>query len=301
MPHFSKVAVFAKPQENVRAIFRKLIEVIVQSGATPILDRALEMFFPNGCPFEMADAAELGKMAEVAVGLGGDGTMLGAGRLLAPYDVPVIGVNAGRLGFITDIVHEEMETTLSAMLAGHYVRDERPMLQGRVTRDGETVCSEVAVNDIGLTHGRALGMVEYTVYVDGEPIAVQRADGVLVSSSTGSTAYAMAAGGPILHPAVRSMLIVPVAPHTLSNRPLIISSQSIVDIEVNETRSAVASFDAQVNFDVRVGDILRIKISGQTFTMLHPEGFSYFELLRRKLKWNYLPQSERPIHTPEAS
>ena len=301
MPHFSKVAVFAKPQENVRAIFRKLIEVIVQSGATPILDRALEMFFPNGCPFEMADAAELGKMAEVAVVLGGDGTMLGAGRLLAPYDVPVIGVNAGRLGFITDIVHEEMETTLSAMLAGHYVRDERPMLQGRVMRDGETVCSEVAVNDIGLTHGRALGMVEYTVYVDGEPIAVQRADGVLVSSSTGSTAYAMAAGGPILHPAVRSMLIVPVAPHTLSNRPLIISSQSIVDIEVNETRSAVASFDAQVNFDVRVGDILRIKISGQTFTMLHPEGFSYFELLRRKLKWNYLPQSERPIHTPEAS
>ncbi|MBQ9240402.1 MAG: NAD(+)/NADH kinase [Duodenibacillus sp.] len=301
MPHFSKVAVFAKPQENVRAIFRKLIEVIVQSGATPILDRALEMFFPNGCPFEMADAAELGKMAEVAVVLGGDGTMLGAGRLLAPYDVPVIGVNAGRLGFITDIVHEEMETTLSAMLAGHYVRDERPMLQGRVMRDGETVCSEVAVNDIGLTHGRALGMVEYTVYVDGEPIAVQRADGVLVSSSTGSTAYAMAAGGPILHPAVRSMLIVPVAPHTLSNRPLIISSQSIVDIEVNETRSAVASFDAQVNFDVRVGDILRIKISSQTFTMLHPEGFSYFELLRRKLKWNYLPQSERPIHTPEAS
>ena len=247
----------------------------------------------------MADAAELGKMAEVAVVLGGDGTMLGAGRLLAPYGVPVIGVNAGRLGFITDIVHEEMEETLLAMLSGHYVRDERPMLRGRLTRDGETVCSEIAVNDIGITHGRALSMVEYTVFVDGEPIAVQRADGVLVSSSTGSTAYAMAAGGPILHPGVRSMLIVPVAPHTLSNRPLIISSQSTVDVEVNETRSAVASFDAQVNFDVKVGDVLHVKIAESTFTMLHPEGFSYFELLRRKLKWNYLPQSERPIHTPE--
>ncbi len=133
MPHFSRVAVFAKPHENVRQICQKLIDVIVKAGATPVLDSSLEVFFANGCPFEMADAAELGKMAEVAVVLGGDGTMLGAGRLLAPYGVPVIGVNAGRLGFITDIVHEEMEETLLAMLSGHYVRDERPMLRGRLT------------------------------------------------------------------------------------------------------------------------------------------------------------------------
>ncbi len=301
MPHFSRVAVFSKSHENVQGILKRLVDIIVQSGATPVLERSVEMFYPNGCPFETAEAAELGKIAEVAIVVGGDGTMLGAGRLLAPYDVPIIGVNAGRLGFITDIVHEDMERSLPAMLAGHFVRDERPMLHGRVTRDGETVCSEIAVNDIGLTHGRALSMVEYTVFVDGEPIAVQRADGVLVSTSTGSTAYAMAAGGPILHPGVRSMLIVPVAPHTLSNRPLIISSQSTIDIEVNETRSAVASFDAQVNFDVNVGDVLHVQIADKRFTMLHPEGFSYFELLRRKLKWNYLPQSERPIHLPEKS
>ena len=130
-------------------------------------------------------------------------------------------------------------------------------------------------------------------------IRVTGADGVLVSSSTGSTAYAMAAGGPIMHPHVLSMLLVPIAPHTLSNRPVVLSSTSVVDIEINETRSAVASFDAQVLFDVAVGDIVRVSVSPNTFTMLHPIGYNHFDLLRRKLKWNYLPQAEKPIHVKE--
>ena len=170
---------------------------------------------------------------------------------------------------------------------------------GRIYRDGEEVFASPAVNDITLTHGHALGMVQYTVYVDGRQMSVQRADGVLVSSSTGSTAYAMAAGGPIMHPAVHSMLLVPIAPHTLSNRPVVMSSASVIDIEINETRDALVSFDAQTSFDVAVGDVLRVTVAPEAFTMLHPEGYDYFELLRRKLRWNYLPQSEHPIHTPE--
>ena len=177
----------------------------------------------------------------------------------------------------------------------------RHLLFGRIFRGGEEIFSSVAVNDIGISHGRALGMVEYTVYVDGQQMAVQRADGVLVSSSTGSTAYAMAAGGPIMHPHVLSMLLVPIAPHTLSNRPVVLSSASVVDIEINETRSAVASFDAQVLFDVAVGDIVRVSVSPNTFTMLHPIGYNHFDLLRRKLKWNYLPQAEKPIHVKETT
>ena len=141
-------------------------------------------------------------------------------------------------------------------------------------------------------------MVEYTVYVDGLQMSVQRADGVLVSTATGSTAYAMAAGGPIMHPSVASMLLVPIAPHTLSNRPIVLGSHTTIDIEVNETRSAVASFDAQVLIDVQAGDVLRVKVSKERFTMLHPVGYNHFDLLRRKLKWNYLPQAERPVHTP---
>lgn len=299
MHKLSRVAVISKPVGNLAPIAKTLLDVIVKAGCTPVLDESTARFFPGTSPFKVASPHELGVLCDAAVALGGDGTMLGAGRLLASHGTPVIGINAGRLGFISDIVLEDMPKVLPEMLSGNYVRDERRMLRGEILRHGEVICSDIAVNDIGIVHGRALGMVEYTVCVDGEQLAVQRADGVLVSSATGSTAYAMAAGGPILHPSVASMLLVPIAPHTLSNRPVVLSSASTIDIEVNETRSAVASFDAQLIYDMAVGDTLRVTVSEKTFTMLHPVGYNHFELLRRKLKWNYLPQADRPIHTPE--
>lgn len=299
MNKFERVAIIAKPMGNIAHFISELIEIVVRCGATPYLDECAAAHLGQNLPYKVATAHELGSMCDVAIALGGDGTMLGAARALAPNNVPVIGINAGRLGFITDIVVEDMARLVPSMLAGNCITDERRLLEGRVFRDGKEIHHEVSVNDIGISHGRALGMVEYTVYVDGLQMAVQRADGVIVSSATGSTAYAMAAGGPIMHPNVHSMLLVPVAPHTLSNRPIVLSSTSVIDIEVNETRSAVASFDAQLLFDVIAGDVLRVNVSKDSFTMLHPVGYNHFDLLRRKLKWNYLPQAERPIRTPE--
>lgn len=299
MDKFERVLVIAKPMGNIAHYVCDLIELIVRSGCTPILDESAAAYVGHVSPYVVGNAHELAETCDVAVALGGDGTMLGAARIIAPANIPVIGINAGRLGFITDIVIEDMARLLPSLLAGNCVRDERRLLEGRVFRGGEEIFRELSVNDIGISHGRALGMVEYTVYVDGLQMAVQRADGVIVSSATGSTAYAMAAGGPIMHPSVNNMLLVPVAPHTLSNRPIVLSCDSVIDIEVNETRSAVASFDAQVLFDVVAGDVLRVNVSNNTFTMLHPVGYNHFDLLRRKLKWNYLPQAERPIHTPE--
>ena len=292
MQKFERVAVIAKPQGAISRYVRELTDLITRTGCTPYLDENAAAHMPSDCPFESGSAEEIARVCDVAVAIGGDGTMLGAARAMAAYKVPVIGINAGRLGFITDIVLEDMNRLLPAMLLGQYVADERSMLEGSVWREGNMLFEGLAVNDIGISHGRALGMVEYTVYVDGLQMAVQRADGVLVSTSTGSTAYAMAAGGPIMHPSVSSMLLVPIAPHTLSNRPIVLGSHTKIDIEVNETRSAVASFDAQA------GDVLRVKVSKERFTMLHPVGYNHFDLLRRKLKWNYLPQSEHPIHTP---
>ena len=303
MERFQRVAIIAKPVgNNIAEHVRSLIEIVRDAGCTPLLDdNAAAHLKQLGLrpAWRVGQARDLAADCDVTISLGGDGTMLGAARTVAPFNVPVIGINAGRLGFITDIVIEEMARIIPDMLAGHYVRDPRHMLQGRIYHEGKEVFRELAVNDIGISHGRALGMVEYTVYVDGEQMAVQRADGVLVSSATGSTAYAMAAGGPIMHPATKNMLLVPVAPHTLSNRPIVLSKRSVIDIEVNETRSAVASFDAQILHDVVAGDVLRISVSDTMFTMLHPVGWSHFDLLRRKLKWNYLPQAERPIHTRE--
>ena len=298
MQSFEHVAVIAKPDGNIACYVQELVKIIERSGCTPHLDENARAHMPNPGSYHSGPVSELARDCEAAIAIGGDGTMLGAARMVAPYGIPVIGINAGRLGFITDIVIEDMHRLVPSMLSGHYVVDKRSLLEGEVYRNGEKLFQEHGVNDIGISHGRALGMVEYTVYVDGQQMAVQHADGVIVSTATGSTAYAMAAGGPIMHPQCKNMLMVPVAPHTLSNRPIVLSSRSIIDIELNETRSAVASFDAQVLFDVAAGDVLRIYVSPYTFTMLHPVGYNHFDLLRRKLKWNYLPKAERPIHTP---
>ena len=299
MTNYKKAAVFAKPQGEIGGYLRALLTLLTDAGVEPYLDRMAAGYFPKGAPFPVLSDAALGETCDIALVIGGDGRMLGAARALWPHNLPIIGINAGRLGFITDVTVEDMARQIPLMLAGHAVKDERRFLFGRIYRDSEEVFSSPAVNDITLTHGHALGMVQYTVYVDGQQMSVQRADGVLVSSSTGSTAYAMAAGGPIMHPAVHSMLLVPIAPHTLSNRPVVMSSASTIDIEINETRSALVSFDAQTSFDVAAGDVLRVTVAAEAFTMLHPAGYNYFELLRRKLKWNYLPQAEHPIHTPE--
>ena len=298
MQSFEHVAVIAKPNGNIACYVQELIKIIEKNGCKPYLDENAIRHMPQPGLYESGPVHEIARECEAAIAIGGDGTMLGAARMLAPYSLPVIGINAGRLGFITDIVIEDMRRLVPSMLTGHYTVDSRSMLAGEVYRNGEKLFQEHSVNDIGISHGRALGMVEYTVYVDGLQMAVQHADGVIVSTATGSTAYAMAAGGPIMHPQCKNMLLVPVAPHTLSNRPIVLSSRSVIDIEVNETRSAVASFDAQVLFDVVAGDVLRVYVSPYTFTMLHPVGYNHFDLLRRKLKWNYLPKAERPIHTP---
>lgn len=300
MDRFDRVAIVAKPMGNLAHYIIDLIELVVRSGCTPCLDTCAAAHLGGGnLPYPVADAGQLGAMCDVAIALGGDGTMLGAARALALYDIPIIGINAGRLGFITDVSIDDMPRVVPAMLSGNCISDRRRLLEGRMFRNGSEIHHELSVNDIGISHGRALGMVEYTVFVDGLQMAVQRADGVIVSSATGSTAYAMAAGGPIMHPNVPSMLVVPIAPHTLSNRPIVLSSASVIDIVVNETRSAVASFDAQMVFDIVPGDMLRVCVSRHSFTMLHPVGYNHFDLLRRKLQWNYLPNADKPIHTPE--
>lgn len=301
MPKFKRVAIIAKPHGNISRYVCDLIEIVKSCGCDVIIDEDAQHHLRTLSNFDQVHVGSLQEIvreADVAISLGGDGTMLGAARSVAPYQVPLIGINAGRLGFITDIVLEQMQRLLPEILQGNYIVDKRHLLEGSIFRDGNRICEELSVNDICVNHGRALGMVEYTVYVDGLQMAVQRADGVIVSSGTGSTAYAMAAGGPIMHPAVQSMLLVPIAPHTLSNRPIVLSRDSVIEIEINETRSAVASFDAQTLFDVEVGDIVRVHRSQHHFTLLHPPGYNYFDLLRRKLKWNYLPQADRPIHTP---
>ncbi|MGQ0711341.1 MAG: NAD kinase [Rhodoferax sp.] len=230
--------------------------------------------------------AEIGQSCDLCLVVGGDGTMLGIGRQIAQYGVPLIGINQGRLGFITDIKLEHYQNALRPMLAGHYEEDHRSLMQARVLRDGHCVFSAQAMNDVVVNRAATSGMVELRVEVDGRFVANQRADGLIVATPTGSTAYSLSAGGPLLHPSLPGWVMVPIAPHTLSNRPLVLPNASQIAIEVVSGRDASANFDMQSLASLMRGDRIEVTRSDHHVRFLHPKGWSYFDTLREKMHWN---------------
>lgn len=235
---------------------------------------------------------EIGAHASYAVVMGGDGTMLGIARQLARYDVPLIGINQGRLGFITDIPIERMLPALGEILAGQATREKRALLEGRVMRAGELIYCGVGVNDVVVARGTGAGMAELKVTVDGQFMYNQRSDGLIITTPTGSTAYALSAGGPLLHPSVQGIGLVPIAPHALSNRPIVVPDTSQIVVEIVNGRDISVNFDTQTFTRLQHGDEIFISRSPHTITFLHPHGWSYYETLRQKLHWNEYPSSE---------
>ncbi len=236
--------------------------------------------------YPILDVAGIGAHCDLALVVGGDGTMLGIGRRLAKFGIPLIGINQGRLGFITDIAFEDYQSILRPMLAGEFEEDRRWMMQAEVMRDGRCVFNATAMNDVVVNRGATAGMVELRVEVDGRFLANQRADGLIVASPTGSTAYALSAGGPLLHPSIAGWILVPIAPHTLSNRPIVLSDAGEITIEVVAGRDANANFDMQSMASLLHGDRISVKRSEYQMRFLHPKGWSYFDTLRKKLHWN---------------
>ena len=228
----------------------------------------------------------IGKQCDLALVVGGDGTMLGIGRQLAPFGVPLIGINQGRLGFITDIPLDSFRTALAPMLQGQFEEDHRSLIHARVLRDGHCVFDALAMNDVVVNRGATSGMVELRVQVDGRFVANQRADGLIIATPTGATAYALSAGGPILHPSSPGWVLVPIAPHTLSNRPIVLANATEIAIEVVAGRDASASFDTQSLASLLHGDRIVVTRSEHHVRFLHPKGWSYFDTLRQKLHWN---------------
>ncbi|AMP07106.1 MULTISPECIES: NAD kinase [Collimonas] len=235
---------------------------------------------------------QIGEQADAAIIVGGDGTMLGIARQLAPYDVPLIGINQGRLGFITDISLERMLPVLGEMLDGQVESERRSLLQSAVMRDGQQIFSALAFNDVVVTRGAGSGMAELMVEVDGRFMYNQRSDGLIVATPTGSTAYALSAGGPLLHPSLGGIVLVPIAPHALSNRPIVIPDSSEIVIEIVNGRDMSANFDMQSLASLQHGDRILIRRSEHTITFLHPAGWSYYATLRQKLHWNEYPSAE---------
>ncbi len=236
--------------------------------------------------YTVATLEDMGKAADLAIVLGGDGTMLNIVCALAPHQVPLAGVNQGRLGFLTDISLDNMLPTIGAMLEGKFVTEQRMLLQGKVLRDGAEISGALAFNEVVMHRGGASSMMEFEISIDGEYLYKQRADGLIAATPTGSTAYALSAGGPIVHPALDIITLVPVCPHALSNRPIVLRSHSVLEILIHRCAEASLRFDSHTRFDVREGDRVVVSRYPEAACLLHPEGHSYYHTLREKLLWN---------------
>jgi NAD+ kinase len=265
-----------------------LAHFLVGAGYTVVLER--EVATKLGiAEFPIMQPAEIGQHADVVIVLGGDGTMLGIARQLAPYKIPLIGINQGRLGFMTDIPFEQRYVVLSEILAGQHQLEHRSILEGAVIRDGQKISSGLAFNDIVVARGAGSGMVDLTVTVDGHFMYSQRSDGLIISTPTGSTAYSLSAGGPLLHPNLAGIAFVPIAPHTLSNRPIVVSDSSKIVVEIAVVREASVNFDMQSFANLMVGDQIHIQRAKDMVCFLHPKEWNYFHTLREKLHWNEAP------------
>ena len=226
--------------------------------------------------------------------MGGDGTMLGAARQLACSHVPLIGINHGRLGFITDIPLHTANDALASVINGNFETEERVLLEGSVMRDGQALFSGVALNDVVLNRAGRGGMIDVRVELDGVFMYSQRADGLIVATPTGSTAYSLSANGPIVHPNLNAILLVPVAPQTLSNRPIVLPDSGTLSLTITALgrveSGASVHFDMQTWSDCQPGDCINVRRAQNTVRFIHPTGYSIFSTLRRKLYWNHMPQ-----------
>jgi len=235
--------------------------------------------------FGAHDASALGECCDFAVVVGGDGTMLGIAREFSRHNLPLVGINQGRLGFITDVPVGQYKEALATMIAGDYEEEHRSMLEGQVFRNSLPIHEALSLNDVVVARGVTASMVELRVDVDDDFVANLRCDGLIIATPTGSTAYALSAGGPILHPGIAGLVFAPIASHTLSNRPIVLPDSATIRITLVAGRDASAHFDMHSLASLAHGDCVQVRRSAYKVRFLHPRGWSYYATLRRKLRW----------------
>ncbi|MFM7397122.1 MAG: NAD(+) kinase [Gammaproteobacteria bacterium] len=225
--------------------------------------------------------------ADLVIAIGGDGTLLYAAGLVAERGTPLIGVNRGRLGFLTDVMPEDMLASVDAALAGQCSRDQRPLLSAEIKSASGSVVRGLALNDVVLQKRQSGHLIDFETWIDGRFVNSHGGDGLVVASATGSTAYALSCGGPIVDPSLDVVVVTPICPHTLSDRPIVVSSRSVIEIRLIDRpdSSAEVACDGRSLAPLNPGDMLVIHTAGARITLLHPEGYDYYRLLRSKLNW----------------
>lgn len=285
---FRRLGIIGKRTDpDVVPTLRALIEHLRKSDRTLVLD--------DGCALHLGDIglpvqprADIGKKIDLAIVVGGDGTLLDAGRAVGPHGIPLLGINLGRLGFLVDVKPEDMLATVDEVLSGKYESENRLLLQATVHHaDGRVSEPAVALNDAVVRNRDFARVMEFDTYLDGSFISHHRADGIIIATPTGSTAYALSGGGPVLHPNLEALALVPICPHTLSDRPLVVEAGHVIDVVVNpaSTTQGLFTVDGQSNRALVAGDRVRIQRAERRLTLIHPRGYDYFKILRNKLRW----------------
>jgi len=285
MKQFTTVGIFSKQKDNrIENTLKQLhdflkkedFKIVAEENAAKLLD------------IEAMSTDQFRDCIDLAIVVGGDGTLLKAGRLLADKNIPVIGINLGRLGFLVDISPDEINTELSKMLKGDYTLETRSLLHAEAFRGRTSLGEGIALNDVVLHVRNDIRMIEFTTHIDDHFVNTQRADGIVIATPTGSTAYALSGGGPILHPGLDAVVLVPICPHTLSNRPIVVSNESRINISMCDNRNVDArlSFDGQSNIELKAGDHIKIRQKSHKLQLMHPKEYDYFHILRNKLGWS---------------
>lgn len=288
---FRTIALIGKYQSpDVAEAVLRIAGFLRERGLVVWIEQGTASSIGTAGDFAVATYDEIGASADLAVVLGGDGTMLNTARRLSQHAVPLVGINQGRLGFLTDIARNEAITKLVGILEGRYTEESRAMLDAEVLRAGQRVFQTLALNDVVVNKGDLGRMIEFDLSIDGEYVYTQRSDGMILTTPTGSTAYALSANGPILHPTVGGIALVPLCPHALTARPVTLPDTCRIEIVLLPPHDASVHFDGQMRFDARAGDRVVVTRSPDVVRLLHPEGYSYFAMLREKLHWSAVPR-----------
>jgi NAD+ kinase len=296
MSVFSTIGLVGKEGDpSVAPTLKRLAYQLSQHGCSVIASENCRGYF-DGAHYPFLDPAALAQRCDLVIVVGGDGTLLDTGRAMTPHGVPILGINQGRLGFMVDVLPEDMDATLEEVLAGHYIREERLMLSVVLERQGEVLGPFNALNDVVVHNREFARLLEFDTHMDGGFISHHRADGLIVATPTGSTAYALSGGGPVLHPAMEAVVMVPICPHTLSDRPIVVDGSAEIDIHIGEGKNsqALATCDGQSHWILQGGDRVRVRRADKHLQLIHPPGYDYFLILRNKLHWG---RGQQPRHT----
>ena len=284
---FKAIGILGKPHDAGIAATLKALHRYLNSRFTVVVDEDSAKFLED-TQASSCQADELGRRCDLLIAVGGDGTFLSAANIAADHDIPLIGVNLGRLGFLVDISPNELADKLRPVLNGVYIEEKRSLLQAKLIRNNKVIHEERALNEVAIHRWVTPSMIEIVTKINEVFLNSQRSDGLIISTPTGSTAYALSAGGPILHPTLNAMVLVPLNPHTLSNRPIVIDDSAEIEISFCQTKqiNALVTCDHIEIPDVLISDKIIIKKHPKAIRMLHPEGHDFFQILRTKLNWS---------------